>query len=229
MRAMILAAGRGERMRPLTDDLPKPLLEVAGRSLLEWQIDRLARAGFRHLVVNVSHLAARIEAAIGDGARFGVAIRYSRETVALETAGGLASALPLLADRPFAAVNADVWTDFDYARLLPHLAAMEGAQKTGAHLVLVENPPHHPGGDFALDRNGRVRNGGPRLLTFSGIAAYHPALFSGLVTGQRAALGPLLRASADAGQLSGERYDGTWIDVGTPERLAALRARVAGA
>jgi len=227
MRAMILAAGRGERLRPLTDRTPKPLIEVGGRSLIEWQVARLARAGLRELVVNVSHLGERIEAALGDGARLGVAIAWSREPVALETAGGIAAALPLLGDEPFAVVNADIWCDFDYRRLIPvatRLAAHAGA---GAHLVLVPNPAHHPAGDFVLAPDGLVRVGPHQRLTFSGIGVYTPALFVDIVSGARAALAPRLVALAGTGHLCGERFDGCWIDVGTPERLALARAAAA--
>lgn len=227
MRAMILAAGRGERLRPLTDRTPKPLIEVGGRSLIEWQVARLARAGLRELVINVSHLGERIEAALGDGSRLGVAIAWSREPVALETAGGIAAALPLLGEHAFAVVNADVWCDFDLRRLLAvgaRLAAQAGA---AAHLVLVPNPAHHPAGDFALASDGRVLVRPHDRLTFSGIGVYTPALFADIAPGARAALAPRLAALAPAGALSGERFDGCWIDVGTPERLALARAAAA--
>ncbi len=214
MRAMILAAGRGERMRPLTDRVPKPLLRAGGRALIEHQIDALARAGFAELVVNLGHLGARVRAALGDGSRYGVRILYSEEGErALETGGGILRALPLLGPGPFVAVNADVWTDYPYDRLTPpspHLA----------HLVLVDNPPHHPAGDFALV-GGEVAAAGAARLTFSGIGVYRPELFAGHAPG-RFALAPLLRAAAARGQVSGERYGGRWMDVGTPERLAEL-------
>jgi MurNAc alpha-1-phosphate uridylyltransferase len=219
---MLLAAGRGERMRPLTDATPKPLLEAGGRTLVERLIERLAAAGFTELVINHAHLGHRIEAALGDGTRFGVRIAYSPEATALETAGGIANALPLLGGAPFAAINADLHTDFPFARLRDALRGDELA-----HLVLVDNPPHHPLGDFAL-ADGRVRNAGPVMLTFSGIGVYRPALFAGIAPGAKAQLAPLLRRAADAEQVSGTRYRGRWVDVGTPERLAALDAALRG-
>jgi len=211
-------------MRPLTDRVPKPLLRAGARSLIEWQIERLARAGCRDLVVNVSHLADSIEAALGDGRRHGVRITYSREPVALETAGGIAQARASLGDEPFLAVNADVYCEYDYARLASVLARMAaGGDAPRAHLVLIPNPDHHRGGDFVLHPDGRIGNEPAPRLTFSGIGAYHPSVFAGIAPGTRAALAPLLRALADCGELRGERYDGRWIDVGTPERLDALR------
>jgi MurNAc alpha-1-phosphate uridylyltransferase len=220
MKAMLLAAGRGERMRPLTDATPKALLEAGGRTLVERLLERLAEAGFTDLVINHAHLGHRIEAALGDGARFGVRIGYSAEATALETAGGIAQALPLLGQAPFAAINADLYTDFPFATLR---GALRGDDL--AHLVLVDNPPHHPLGDFALG-GGRVRNAGAAMLTFSGIGVYEPALFAGIAHGAKAQLAPLLRRAADAGRVSGARFRGRWVDVGTPERLAALDAAV---
>jgi MurNAc alpha-1-phosphate uridylyltransferase len=222
MKAMLLAAGRGERMRPLTDATPKPLLEAGGRALVARLIERLAQAGFTELVINHAHLGHRIEAALGDGTRFGVRIRYSPESTALETAGGIAHALPLLGAEPFAAINADLHTDYPFAALR---AALRGDD--AAHLVLVDNPPHHPAGDFALVGD-RVRNAGVPMLTFSGIGVYRPALFSGIAPGEKAQLAPLLRRAADAGRVGGERFGGRWVDVGTPERLAALDAELRG-
>jgi len=218
MKVMLLAAGRGERMRPLTDRLPKPLLEAGGRPLVVWLIERLAAAGLRELVINVAHLGHLLEAALGDGARLGVSIRYSREASALETAGGIANALHLLGEAQFAAINADIYAEFPFAALRRRIAA--GAL---AHLVLVDNPPHHPRGDFALG-DGRVANVGHRMLTFSGIGVYRPALFAGIAPGTRAPLAALLRAAAAEGKVTGEHFGGRWIDVGTPERLAALDA-----
>jgi MurNAc alpha-1-phosphate uridylyltransferase len=220
---MLLAAGRGERMRPLTDALPKPLLEAGGRALVEWHLARLARAGFRDIVLNHAHLGELMEARLGDGARYGVRIRYSAEGEALETAGGIARALSLLGDAPFLVVNADIYCEFDFARLLPVLAAL-GGNPAGdlAYLVLVDNPPHHPRGDFALS-GGRVAEGEPRL-TFSGIGCYRPDLFSGIDPGAKAKLAPLLRDAIAAGRAAGERFLGRWLDVGTPERLAWLDA-----
>jgi MurNAc alpha-1-phosphate uridylyltransferase len=219
---MLLAAGRGERMRPLTDATPKPLLVAGGQSLVVRLVERLAAAGFRELVINHAHLGHLIEAALGDGSRFGVWIRYSPEGTALETAGGIAKALALLGNAPFAAVNADLHAGYPFASL--RTALMPDAD---AHLVLVDNPPHHPAGDFALD-GGRVSNAGATMLTFSGIGVYRPALFAGIVPGERAQLAPLLRAAADRGRVSGEHFRGRWVDVGTPERLAELDAELRG-
>ncbi|MBZ0093416.1 MAG: nucleotidyltransferase family protein [Sulfuricellaceae bacterium] len=223
---MILAAGRGERMRPLTDSVPKPLLEAGGKPLIVWHIERLARAGFRELVINHAHFGAQIEVALGDGSRYGVSIRYSPEAEALETAGGIALALPLLGDRPFAVVNGDIFCDYDFACLPPLLEAMAADPAAPmAHLVLVDNPPHHPGGDFALAQ-GRVGAEGERLLTFSGIGVYRPELFAAIVPGEKAKLAPLLRRQMAAGRVGGEHFSGYWLDVGTPQRLDELDARL---
>jgi len=216
---MILAAGRGERMRPLTDRTPKPLLPVAGRPLIVWHLERLARAGIRDIVINHAHLGDQIEALLDDGAAWGVAIRYSEEPPgALETAGGIANALPLLGDEPFLVVNGDIWCDLDFATL-PRLAANDLA-----HLVLVPNPPHHPDGDFDL-QNGRV-SGVPPRLTFSGIGLYRPELFNSVERGKPARLAPLLREAMAADRVSGQTHTGRWVDVGTPERLSALDEEV---
>lgn len=227
MKALILAAGRGERLRPLTDTVPKPLLEAAGRPLIAWQIGRLAAAGWRELVVNHAHLGRLIEEALGDGRQFGATIRYSREAEALETAGGIAHALPLLGAAPFLVTNSDVYTEFDYAGLVPRLAALDGERRL-AHLVLVPNPAHHRDGDFVL-AGGRVSAGPGERLTFSGIGLYHPRLFAAVPPGAKAQLAPLLVQAMAAGQVTGERFDGAWIDAGTVERLAeadrAARAR----
>lgn len=226
MKAMILAAGRGERMRPATDRIPKPLLPVAGKPLIVWLLERLVRAGITELVVNVSHLGAMIEEALGDGAALGARIAYSREAEALETAGGIAAALPLLGGAPFLVINGDIHTDFDFTRLVPRATALalEGAL---AHLVLVDNPAHHPRGDFTLEK-GFISAGGEQRLTFSGIGAYHPGLFAGLRAGQKYQLATLLRDPIAARRVSGERYGGKWIDVGTPERLAAVERMLRG-
>lgn len=222
---MILAAGRGERMRPLTDHTPKPLLPVAGMPLIAWQIRKLVRAGIAEIVINVSHLGAMIEAALGDGAQYGARLAYSHEDEALGTAGGIAYALPLLSGEPFLVVNADVFTDFDYARLAARAAS---PSHTGvlAHLVLVDNPEHHPAGDFCLDRQRIAAEGGPRL-TFSGIGLYHPALFSAVDRGAKYPLAALLREPIVQRRVSGEHYPGRWFDVGTPGRLAALEHKLA--
>lgn len=213
MKAMILAAGRGERMRPLTDHTPKPLLLAGGKPLIVHHLERLAAAGFVAVVINHGHLGDRLEAALGDGARWGLRIRYSPERPALETGGGILRALSLLGPGPFLVINGDVWTDLDYGR--PRLA--EGRL---AHLVLVDNPPHHPAGDFVL-REGLVESGGEPRLTFSGIGVYDPALFAGQAPGPFP-LAPLLRAAMARGLVSGERHPGVWLDIGTPERLRAL-------
>ncbi len=218
MKAMILAAGRGERMRPLTDSTPKPLLRVAGRPLIEHHIAALREAGFRDLVINHAWLGEQIVAQLGDGSRLGVRIAYSAEPEgALETGGGIRQALPLLDGDAFLVVNGDIWTDFPYARL-------KQAPRGLAHLVLVDNPPHHPGGDFSL-AHGRVSDGGGQALTFSGIGVYRPELFASHAPG-RFALAPLLRAAMHDGQVSGEHYRGGWTDVGTPQRLEALERQL---
>mgnify|MGYP001094132376 CR=1 FL=1 len=224
MKAMILAAGFGERMRPLTDHTPKPLLKAGGKPLIEWQIERLRAAGFTDLVINHAHLGRQIEDHLGNGARFGVSIAWSDEGTPLETAGGIAMALPLLGDGPFLVTNGDVYAEFDYARLRAVLADMAAQPDRLAHLVLVDNPPHHPQGDFILE-HGRVTLppshavGG---LTFSGIGCYRPELFAGIVPGGKARLAPLLAAAMNAGRATGEHFTGRWEDVGTPARLHAL-------
>lgn len=214
MRAMILAAGRGERMRPLTDHTPKPLLKVGGKPLIVWHIERLAHAGFTELVINHAHLGQQIEQALGDGRQWGVRICYSPEAHALETAGGIANALPLLGEAPFLVVNGDVYTDIDYGQL--HLP-------TGmlAHLVLVDNPPQHPVGDFYLHQ-GLVQAEGVPMLTFSGVGVYHPALFNPVQPGAAAKLAPLLRTAMQQVQVSGVKHNGLWHDIGTPQRLQQL-------
>ncbi len=215
---MILAAGRGERMRPLTDRMPKPLLPVAGKPLIVWHLERLARAGFRGIVINHAYLGDQIEALLGTGAAWGLSIRYSAEPQgALETAGGIANALPLLGEDPFLVVNGDIYCDWDFSR-----ARLGNAL---AHLVLVDNPTHHPNGDFTLV-DGKVGAGETARLTFSGIGIYHPALFAGIPRGQPAKLAPLLRETIDAGLINGEHHAGRWVDVGTPERLAVLDAEL---
>ncbi|MPS29258.1 MAG: nucleotidyltransferase family protein [Alcaligenaceae bacterium] len=222
MRAMILAAGRGERMRPLTDTVPKPLLPAGGKPLIVWHIERLARAGLRDIVVNHAWLGARIEEALGDGSRWDVRLRYSAEPTALETAGGIRQALPLLGGEPFLVINGDIWTDWDPA-LAQAAAADLSRQDHLAWLVLVANPAHHPAGDFRLAPSGQVQDGEPRL-TFAGIGVYQPALFAGLPAGEPARLAPLLRTAMAAGRAGGMRHDGRWTDVGTPRRLADLDA-----
>jgi N-acetyl-alpha-D-muramate 1-phosphate uridylyltransferase len=219
MKAMILAAGRGERMRPLTDTLPKPLLPVAGKPLIVHHIERLAQAGIRQLVINHAHLGEMIETRLGDGSAWGVEIRYSAEETALETGGGIFHALPLLGEAPFLVVNGDVWCDVDLRRLKLPSGML-------AHLVLVPNPPHHPRGDFVLQGEQVVDAEGGRL-TFSGIAIYHPQLFSACQAGAFP-LAPLLRKAMAQGSVSGICYRGQWVDVGTPERLHGLDEQLRG-
>jgi MurNAc alpha-1-phosphate uridylyltransferase len=213
---MILAAGRGERMRPLTDHMPKPLLCVGGKPLIVWHIERLARAGFLDLVINHAHLGQQIENALGTGEHWGVRIAYSAEGEALETAGGIAKALPLLGDQPFLVVNGDIYSDYDFQSL--HAQPMEGMD---AHLVLVDNPAQHPRGDFYL-ADGRLVEQGETRLTFSGMGVYRPALFATIASGSKAKLAPLLNAAIVRNKATAEHYRGIWVDVGTPERLHAL-------
>ena len=183
--------------------------------LIVWHIERLARAGYRELVINHAHLGGQIEAALGDGSRFSVRISYSREAEALETAGGIAYALPLLGEAPFLVVNGDIFCDYDFASLPTELGRLS------AHLILVDNPDHHPAGDFAL-REGKVLDEGERKLTFSGIGLYRPELFASVARGAKAALAPLLRGQMAAGRIGGEHFRGLWMDIGTPERLRQL-------
>jgi len=229
MKAMILAAGRGERLRPLTDTTPKPLLCVAGKALIVWHLERLAAAGWREVIINHAHLGQQIEAALGDGSTFGLHIVYSPEPVgALETAGGIAAALPLLGEQPFLAVNGDIWCDWNLSRA--RRLAQAHDQRL-AHLVLVDNPPHHPGGDFGLQA-GRVCSalaGRSGALTYAGIGVFWPAFFAEVTRGTVMKLRPLLDAGIARGIVSGERHDGRWVDVGTPERLAELDRELAQA
>ena len=226
MRAMILAAGRGERMRPLTDHTPKPLLPAGGKPLIVWHIERLAAAGIRDIVINHAWLGEQLPAALGDGSRYGVRIAYSAESIALETAGGIAQALPLLGEQPFLVINGDIWCDWDPAQA-GALARQLDAARADAWLLLVDNPDHHPAGDFALAADGRVGADGSVRLTFAGIGLYRPALFAGLPPATPAPLAPLLRAAMARGAVRGTHHGGYWTDVGTPQRLAALDARLA--
>ena len=224
MKAMILAAGRGRGMIPLTDTMPKPLLRVGGKALIQRQVEKLAAAGFRQLVVNLWYLGEMIEAFLGDGNRWGCEISYSWEEQPLETAGGIQRALPLLGPGPFAVVNGDIWTSYDLGQLLRH----ELTAGCLAHLVMVDNPPHHRRGDFHLPEDGRLRTrgeNGPDTLTFSGMAVYHPDFFAGAAPGRRRLLEPLQEHMA-LRQVSGEHFRGKWEDVGTPQRLAALDAEL---
>lgn len=216
---MLLAAGRGERMRPLTDHMPKPLLQAGGKSLIVWHIENMARAGICDLVINHAYLGNQIEAALGNGCQFGIHIRYSAEDPVLETAGGIANALPLLGDAPFAVINSDIYCDYGFTQL-PDRAALLKTSGDTAHLVLVNNPAHHPNGDFGLI-SGRVVNNTP-AFTFSGIGIYQPSLFANIPRGTVAPLAPLLRTQIALGKVSGEHYRGRWLDVGTPQRLEKL-------
>ena len=211
MKAMILAAGRGERMRPLTDHTPKPLLKIGGKPLIVWHLERLADAGFKDVVINHAHLGTQIESALGNGAQWGLSIQYSPEKVALETAGGIANALHLLGSAPFLVVNGDTFTDIDFADI--HLAT-----PNLAHLVMVDNPPQHSNGDFTL-HDGKLTEKGESKLTFSGVGVYHPALFKELVPGQPAKLAPLLKTAMAQGLVTAQHHQGQWHDIGTPERL----------
>jgi MurNAc alpha-1-phosphate uridylyltransferase len=238
MKALLFAAGRGERMRPLTDTTPKPLLEAGGKRLIEWHLERLAAAGVREVVINTAHLAERFPEALGDGSRWGVHIQYSREgVVPLETGGGMLHALPLLGSGAFLAINADVFTDFDFASLPTEPDGL-------AELVLVDNPPQHPRGDFGIDAGGRLlphadSPGADRALTFAGIGVYRPEILRNwpTVVGDapgaresppRFSLAPLLRAAIGRGDIAWQQHRGIWTDVGTPERLRELNARLSG-
>ena len=216
MKAMILAAGRGERMRPLTDHTPKPLLPVAGQPLIVHHLQALRAAGVREVVINTGHLGGQLPRVLGDGRAWGLRIAYSAEPpTALETGGGIFQALPLLGTGPFLVVNGDVWSDYPLARLVDLKPA--GL----AHLVLVDNPSHHPAGDFALTEDGVVTAEHGRRLTFSGLSVLQPALFAGCEPG-RFPLAPLLRQAMAEQQVSGEYYAGRWYDIGTPQRLSDL-------
>ncbi len=218
MKAFILAAGRGERMRPLTDHKPKPLLMVRGKPLIEWHLQKLAAAGVREVVINLGWLGETLRHHLGDGARYGLDIAYSAEGwPALETGGGLHHALPLLGAEPFLLVNGDVYTDYDFSRLVGQGLVAQN----DAHLVLVANPPQHPKGDFSLTA-GMVSDAEPRL-TYSGIALLRPSLFTDCTPGAFP-LAPLLKRAMAAGKVGGARHDGLWSDVGTPERLNALQS-----
>jgi N-acetyl-alpha-D-muramate 1-phosphate uridylyltransferase len=214
MKAIILAAGRGERLRPLTDHTPKPLLEVRGKALIVWHLEALARAGVREVVINLAWLGAKIRGALGTGERYGLSLRYSEEPEgALEAGGGIYQALPLLGSGPFILVNGDIYTDYDFAGL--RIAA-----HSLAHLVLVPNPPQHPRGDFALSE-GDVREEGEARVTYAGMGVYRPEFFAGCAPG-RFPLLPLLRQAIALGRLQGELYGGQWADIGTAARLATL-------
>lgn len=222
MKAMILAAGRGERMRPLTDHVPKPLLQAAGKPIIEHTIKQLVAAGFTDIVINHAHLGGQIEDYLGNGRQLGATICYSPEgETALETAGGIINALPLLGDAPFLVVNGDIATDFPYAELKKQDIDL-------AHLVLIDNPEHHPTGDFALDQHGIVSDAEAEKLTFSGIGLYRPELFETTPAGNLK-LAPLLRAAMKDRRVSGRHFTGFWMDIGTPQRLRELDARMRNA
>ncbi len=225
--AMILAAGRGERMRPLSDATPKPLLRVGGKPLIVWQIERLVAASFTNLVINMAHLGAAIEATCGDGRAFGATIRYSREREPLEVAGGIATAIALLDRDVTLVVSGDIYTAYDYASLLPRLAAMKAApEPPHAHMVMVPNPDYHRAGDFALV-DGRLSLAARPQLTFGNIALYRSTLFEALPRGQKIKMLPLYRDWIARGWVSGERYDGAWANVGTPAELQQLDGQLA--
>jgi MurNAc alpha-1-phosphate uridylyltransferase len=219
--AMILAAGRGERMRPLTDATPKPLLLAGGKSLIQWQVERLVAAGISNIVINHAWLGAQIEAALGDGARFGAAIRYSAEGEALETVGGIVKAMPLLGRRPFIVTSGDVYTDFPYASLIERIDEIDRRypERVG-HLVMVDNPPFHPEGDMAVNQGLAAMEG--RKLNYAGIGIYHPRLFDVFDVGVKAKLFPWAFDFVRQGKVSAEHYRGRWENIGTPAQLAAL-------
>ncbi|CAG7857615.1 N-acetyl-alpha-D-muramate 1-phosphate uridylyltransferase [biofilm metagenome] len=218
MKAMILAAGRGERMRPLTDHVPKPLLSVADKPLIVHTINQLVAAGFTELVINHAHLGRQLEDTLGNGQKFGAHISYSPEGEALETAGGIIHALPLLGNEPFLVINGDIATDFPFAELCVINIKL-------AHIVLINNPAHNPNGDFGLDSTGLVTNEADRRFTFSGIGVYHPDLFMNTPPG-KSKLAPLLRQGISEKKVTGQFYPGFWMDIGTPERLQELDRRL---
>ncbi|MBE9567780.1 MAG: nucleotidyltransferase family protein [Proteobacteria bacterium] len=217
MKAMILAAGRGERLRPLTDETPKPLIEVAGKSLIEYHLQNLAAAGIHDIIINTAWLAEKIHQQLGDGSDYGVSIQYSDEGTALETAGGIINALPLLGEEPFMVINGDIWCDLD-------LSTLKIKNNALAHLVLVNNPEHNAKGDFALE-HGLIKNTGDSMYTFSGIGIYSPEFFAQQKHGS-SALAPLIRNKTDLGLVSGQLYEGSWTDVGTTGRLQELETQL---
>ena len=223
MKAMILAAGRGQRMRPLTDHTPKPLLNAGGKPLIVWHIEKLVAAGLSDIVVNCAWLGQHLQAALGDGARYGARISWSPEDPPLETAGGIARALPLLGSDPFLVVNGDVWCDWDFGDALKWRDTLV-VRDAAAWLMLVDNPPHNTDGDFSLDADGRVHDdfGSGRRLTFSGIGIYHPRLFDSITGQEPAPLAPVLRQAMRKKSVMGYHYEGQWLDIGTPERLQQL-------
>jgi MurNAc alpha-1-phosphate uridylyltransferase len=235
MKAMIFAAGRGERMRPLTDTCPKPLLKVRGRPLIVWQILNLVRAGITEIVINHAHLGHQFEEMLGDGSQFGALIQYSAEGTALETAGGIAKARHLLGEEPFVAISGDIYIphfDFEQVKTVLEDSDLWGNpipldKRDVAWIYLVKNPPHHPKGDFALNSFSIANEGSP-LFTFANIGVYRPQMFDAIAPGEHAKLGPLLREYAARGQVGGEIYRGEWINVGTVEQLEELNTPLAG-
>ena len=218
MKAMILAAGRGERLRPLTDETPKPLVNVAGKPLIEYHLENLSRAGFKEIIINTAWLAEKIHRQLGDGTKYGVSIQYSDEGEALETAGGIINALPLLGNEPFLVVNGDIWCDFDFSAL-PELE-----NTTQAHLILVNNPEHNLEGDFALQEN-LIKNTGKLMYTYSGIGIYRAEFFAEQQPGSTP-LAPIIRDKCKDDLVSGQHYDGLWTDVGNLERLKELESKL---
>ncbi len=231
-KAMIFAAGRGERMRPMTDSCPKPLLKVGGKALIVWQIERLAAAGFEVIVINHAWLGRMLQSNLGNGSRWGVEIRYSHEMHALETAGGIGKALPLLETQGepaiFLAVSGDVFCDFDYASLRTRVPSMALASEPAMHLVMVTNPPFHKLGDFALEPNGTLSLDGPARFTFGNIGLYDTRMFRDLAPGTRRALTPYYQETVKAGRATGELYEGQWENVGTVAQLEALDRALRG-
>lgn len=218
---MILAAGRGERMRPLTDTLPKPLLEVGGKPLIVWHIERLASVGITDIVINYAWLGHKFPEILGDGSQFGVDIRYSPEETGLETAGGIANAIDLLGKQPFLVMNGDVWCDWNPMDAMAKVTQLEKGNEQ-AWLLMVDNPIHNPNGDFHLDNTGTLASEGNNKLTFAGIGVYHPSLFTGIGKQTVAKLAPLLRLAMHKNSVLGSKHTGRWTDVGTPERLKEL-------
>ncbi len=231
MKAMIFAAGRGERMRPLTDACPKPLLKVRGRPLITWQVLNLVRAGITEIVINHAHLGQMIEDELGDGSKYGASIVYSKEATALETAGGIANALHLLGDQPFVAVSGDIYCPyFDFSQVLDVLHDKDiwgnphpVEKRDIAWLYLTPNPWHNPDGDFAINMYSLSNDGEPKW-NFAGIGVYRPEMFAGIAPGEHAKFGPLMRKFIELGQVGGEIYDGQWVNVGTIEQLEELNA-----
>ncbi len=225
MRAFVFAAGRGERMRPLTDSTPKPLLQVGGKPLIVWHLEKLAAAGFRDIVINTAWLGDQIEAALGNGSCWDVRIAWSREGEALETAGGIAYALHLLGDEPFVSISADIFSDYDYSLLVPRLQAMRDSPSApDAHLVMVPNPPFHPAGDFAIHANSQLALEGDEKYNYAGFSLHRPALFRDIVPGSRLAMRPIWNTLIPVGRATGELFTGRWENIGTPQQLAALDA-----